>query len=329
MITNTMEAILTVDRLKKFFEIKPENFRGKKAFLKAVDDVSFEVYKSETLGIVGESGCGKSTLGKTVMRLLEKNEGTVVYKDKDVFALHPKELKEMRKSIQMIFQDPYSSLNPRKRIEQLLAQPLRVHHMGTKSEIGTRVDELMSEVELDPRYKRRYPHQFSGGQRQRIGIARALALQPELIICDEAVSALDVSIQAQILNLLKELQERYELTYIFIAHDLSVVEFIADRIMVMYLGKIVELSSKKNIVNSPLHPYTKSLFASSPGIDPRKRQEENVLMGDVPSPIHPPSGCYFHPRCPHCMDICRSQYPPYREIESGHYAACHLYSNSQ
>jgi len=248
----------------------------------------------------------------------------VNYKGKDVFEFDAKQVKDMRKSIQMIFQDPYSSLNPRKRIEQIIAQPLRVHNMGSKVEIRTQVEQLLSEVELDPRYKRRYPHQFSGGQRQRIGIARALALHPELIICDEAVSALDVSIQAQILNLLRELQEKYKLTYMFIAHDLSVVEFISDRIMVMYLGKIVELSSKHNIMASPLHPYTRSLFAASPGIDPRQRNEE-VILGDVPSPINPPSGCYFHPRCSDCMDICRKEYPPYQEFEPGHFVACHLY----
>lgn len=323
-----MEPILSVNRLKKYFEIKPDTLRGKKTYLKAVDDVSFQVFPSETLGIVGESGCGKSTLGKTIIRLLQKDQGEVLYKGREIFALEPHDLKAMRRSMQMVFQDPFSSLNPRKRVEQILGQPLRVHRVGPKKDIRARIEELLAEVGLDSRYKRRYPHQFSGGQRQRIGIARALALNPELIICDEAVSALDVSVQAQILNLLRELQEKYHLTYIFIAHDLSVVEFISDRIMVMYLGRVVELAVKREMMRKPLHPYTQSLFAASPGIDPRKRSEEEVIMGDVPSPINPPSGCYFHPRCPRCMEICRSEYPQYREVEPGHAVACHLYTES-
>ncbi len=322
-----MEKLLTVQGVKKHFEIQSDTLRGEPALLKAVDDVTFDVYKSETLGIVGESGCGKSTLGKLIIRLLDKNEGEVTFKEQDIFALDAAGLKEMRRNIQMVFQDPFSSLNPRKRVEQIVAQPMRVHKTGSREDIRGRVAELLSEVGLDPRYRRRYPHQFSGGQRQRIGIARALALQPELIICDEAVSALDVSVQAQILNLLRDLQEKYQLTYIFIAHDLSVVEFISDRIMVMYLGRMVELGSKQHISDNRLHPYTQTLFDASPGIDPRQRSDEEPLLGDVPSPINPPSGCYFHPRCPQGMDICKESYPPTLEIEPGHFTACHLYSS--
>lgn len=320
-----MEKLLEVKNLRKHFEIKSSKLMGESSWLKAVDDVSFDVNREEVLGIVGESGCGKSTLGKTIMRLYDKTDGSVLFKDRDVFELDPRGVKEMRRTMQMVFQDPFSSLNPRKRIESLLAQPLRIHNMGSREEISRRVDELLDEVGLTTRYRRRYPHQFSGGQRQRIGLARAVALNPELVICDEAVSALDVSIQAQVLNLLKDLQEKYHLTYIFIAHDLSVVEFISDRILVMYLGRIVELADKHIIVENHLHPYTKALFEASPGIDPRKGRGKRVLLGDVPSPIKPPRGCHFHPRCPDCMDICREVYPPSVEVEPGHWVACHLY----
>jgi len=320
-----MEKLLEVKNLRKHFEIKSSKLIGESSWLKAVDDVSFDVNREEVLGIVGESGCGKSTLGKTIMRLYDKTDGSVLFKDRDVFELDPRGVKEMRRTMQMVFQDPFSSLNPRKRIESLLAQPLRIHNMGSRMEISRRVDELLDEVGLTTRYRRRYPHQFSGGQRQRIGLARAVALNPELVICDEAVSALDVSIQAQVLNLLKDLQEKYHLTYIFIAHDLSVVEFISDRILVMYLGRIVELADKQVIVENHLHPYTKALFEASPGIDPRKDRGKRVLLGDVPSPINPPRGCHFHPRCPDCMDICREVYPPAVEVEPGHWVACHLY----
>ncbi len=324
-----MEKLLEVKNLRKHFEIKSSRLMGESSWLKAVDDVSFDVKREEVLGIVGESGCGKSTLGKTIMRLYDKTDGSVLFKDRDVFELDPRGVKEMRRTMQMVFQDPFSSLNPRKRIESLLAQPLRIHKMGSREEISRRVDELLDEVGLTTRYRRRYPHQFSGGQRQRIGLARAVALNPELVICDEAVSALDVSIQAQVLNLLKDLQEKYHLTYIFIAHDLSVVEFISDRILVMYLGRIVELAEKEVIVANHLHPYTKALFEASPGIDPRKDRGKRVLLGDVPSPINPPRGCHFHPRCPECMDICREVYPPAVEVEPGHWVACHLYPGAK
>jgi oligopeptide/dipeptide ABC transporter ATP-binding protein len=289
--------------------------------------VSFEVMASETLGVVGESGCGKSTMGKTLLRLHEKSGGQVFYKGQDIFDLSPDELKEMRRYMQMIFQDPFSSLNPRRRIEHIIAQPLKLFKWGGKSVIADKVDSLMEEVGLDPCYKRRYPHQFSGGQRQRVGIARAIALQPEFIVCDESVSALDVSIQAQILNLLCDLQDKYNLTYLFIAHDLSVVEFISNRIMVMYLGKVVELADKETLVENPLHPYTRSLFAASPGIDPRRRDQMEVITGDLPSPISPPEGCHFHPRCPHAMKICRHEYPPAIQVGQSR-VCCHLYNDS-
>ena len=315
--------LLEVENLKKYFEIKSGTIKQEKQVLKAVDGVSFSVKKSETLGIVGESGCGKSTLGRTILRLNDITEGSVKFNGRDLFSLDHNELKQERQKMQMIFQDPFSSLNPRKRVDSLISQPLTVHKRGSVSEIRDRVDELMDEVGLDKNYKNRYPHQFSGGQRQRIGIARALALNPELIVCDEAVSALDVSIQAQTLNLLKDLQTKYSLTYLFIAHDLSVVEFISDRIIVMYLGKIVEMADKKELVGNHSHPYTEALFNASPGIDPENKRKERILLGDVPSPINPPEGCYFHPRCPYKKDICEKEYPEMKEIKPGHFVSCH------
>ncbi len=320
-----MEKVLEVKRLKKHFEIKKETMKGPKLSVKAVDDVSFEVYKGETLGIVGESGCGKSTLGKTIMHLHEKTAGEVLFDGVDISSLKYKELKKYRKRIQMIFQDPFSSLNPRKKVSALLAQPLQVHDVGTKKQVVERVEQLLEEVGLDPKYKNRYPHQFSGGQRQRIGIARALALQPEFIVCDEAVSALDVSVQAQIINLLLDLQEKYRFTYIFISHDLSVIELISDRILVMYLGKIVECAPKEEMINNRLHPYTQALFEAFPDINPRNRHAKTIVMGDVPSPIHPPAGCHFHPRCPSAMDKCKEEYPPFINVSKDHSVACYLY----
>jgi peptide/nickel transport system ATP-binding protein/oligopeptide transport system ATP-binding protein len=321
-----MEELIRVEGLKTHFEIKSEQIGGKSAILKAVDDVSFSVYRGEVLGIVGESGCGKSTLARTILRLAEKTAGKVLYKASEVFSLSRPELKLARREMQMIFQDPFSSLNPRKKVRTMIAQPLRIYGMGTRAEIDVRVDHLMEEVGLSSEYRNRYPHQFSGGQRQRIGIARALALNPEFIACDEAVSALDVSIQAQILNLLLDLRERYELTYIFIAHDLSVVQFISTRILVMYLGRIVEQAAKKLLTAERLHPYTMALFAAYPNPDPDRREDKTrVVMGDVPSPIRPPSGCHFHPRCPHRMAVCESEYPRTKEVRPGHFVACHLY----
>ncbi len=321
-----MEKILEVKNLKTYFTLKSEKFGAKPEVVKAVNDLSFEVNKGEILGIVGESGCGKSTLGKTILKLNHKTGGEILYKGNEIFDLDAEDLKDMRRKMQMVFQDPFSSLNPRKKVGTLLAQPLLIHKLGSKEEIDVKIDKVMKEVGINPVYKGRFPHQFSGGQRQRIGIARALMLDPEFIICDEAVSALDVSIQAQVLNLLLDLHDKYKFTYIFIAHDLAVVEFISTRIIVMYLGKIVETADKKELVNSHLHPYTKALFDAFPATDPKGRENRDpVLMGDVPSPINPPSGCYFHPRCPRVMDKCKLEYPELKEVSSGHKAACWLY----
>ncbi|WP_319560594.1 ABC transporter ATP-binding protein [Marispirochaeta sp.] len=319
------DIVLKADRLHTVFEVKSQH--QEKALLRAVNDVSLTIREGDVLGVVGESGCGKSTLGRTILRLEEKAAGEVFYRGTDIFSLHHKELKQYRKKMQMIFQDPSSSLNPRKKVISLLKQPYRIHKIGSDAEIQERVENLMQEVGLNPRHQRRFSHQFSGGQRQRIGIARALALNPEFIVCDEAVSALDVSVQAQILNLLLDLQQRHKLTYMFISHDLSVVEFISTRIMVMYLGKIVELTDKAELMANPLHPYTKTLFAAYPVNDPSKReQKKRVVMGDVPSPINPPAGCHFHPRCPFKMPICEEKYPEIVEAAPGHHVACHLFS---
>ncbi|MBN2655560.1 MAG: ATP-binding cassette domain-containing protein [Spirochaetales bacterium] len=320
------ENVLEVKNLKTYFTLKSERIGSEPEVVKAVNDLSFEVKKGEILGIVGESGCGKSTLGKTIMRLNHKTEGTISYKGSEIFDLDKNELKDFRKEMQMVFQDPFSSLNPRKKVGDLLAQPLKIHGMTDKKEIDEKINAIMREVGINPAYKGRFPHQFSGGQRQRIGIARALMLNPEFIICDEAVSALDVSIQAQVINLLLDLHDKYGFTYIFIAHDLAVVEFISTRILVMYLGKIVETADKDVLVKTHMHPYTKALFNAFPATDPQGREnKEQVVMGDVPSPIKPPSGCHFHPRCPHAKDICREKYPELKEVEPGHKVACWLY----
>jgi oligopeptide/dipeptide ABC transporter ATP-binding protein len=320
------ETLLEVKNLRKYFEIQPQNMRERVALLKAVDDVTFDVHRGEVLGIVGESGCGKSTLGKTLIRLHEKTAGSVRYMDRDIFALRSQELKALRRDMQMVFQDPFSSLNPRKRVSAIIGQPLSIHGAARGRALAARVTQLMEEVGLSPEYRNRYPHQFSGGQRQRIGIARALALNPKFVVCDEAVSALDVSIQAQILNLLQDIRERHQLTYVFIAHDLSVVQFISTRILVMYLGRIVEQATTPMLKQERLHPYTRALFAAYPDPDPDRRgAKERVVMGDVPSPIHPPSGCHFHPRCPFVMDRCRVEYPATKEVKPGHCVACHLF----
>ncbi len=320
------EKILEVRNLKTYFTLKSDKLGAEPDCCKAVNDLSFDVAKGEILGIVGESGCGKSTLGKTILRLNHKTEGEILYHGAEVFDLDDKDLKSLRKQMQMVFQDPFSSLNPRKKVGSLLAQPMRIHKLGSKQEIDEKIDKIMKEVGINPVYRGRFPHQFSGGQRQRIGIARALMLDPEFIICDEAVSALDVSIQAQVLNLLLDLHDKYKFTYIFIAHDLAVVEFISTRILVMYLGKIVETADKKEMVKNHSHPYTKALFDAFPSTDPKGREnKEPVLMGDVPSPINPPSGCHFHPRCPKVMDKCRKEFPELKEVSPGHKVACWLY----
>ncbi|MBN2861249.1 MAG: ATP-binding cassette domain-containing protein [Sphaerochaetaceae bacterium] len=315
--------LVEVKDLKKYFHIKNEGASETVSLLKAVDGVSFDVFEGEILGIVGESGCGKSTLGKTVLNLYEPTAGEVLYRGESVYERHAQELKEQTKKMQMIFQDPYSSLNPRKKVAKVIGQSLDIHSIGTSQERSERIEHLMQEVGLNPLFRGRYPHQFSGGQRQRIGIARALALQPEFVVCDEAVSALDVSVQAQILNLLLDLQEKHNLTYMFIAHDLAVVEFISTRILVMYLGRVVEIARKEDLVARHVHPYTKALFIASPITSPEQRKgEKHIFQGDVPSPINPPSGCHFHPRCPYAIERCKKEYPPMKEVAPGHYAAC-------
>ncbi len=315
--------ILEVKNLVKHFTVTAQGASEQKQVVRAVDGVSLDIKEGEILGIVGESGCGKSTLGKTVMRLHDKTSGEVLYRGEDLFGMKRDQMKDISTHMQMIFQDPYSSLNPRKKVSQVIGQPLRIHSVGSSSEQSDRVEALMEEVGLNPKFKRRYPHQFSGGQRQRIGIARALALDPEFIVCDEAVSALDVSVQAQILNLLLDLQSKHQFTYMFISHDLAVVEFISTRILVMYLGRVVEIADKKELVQKHLHPYTKALFEAFPTTDPRSRiGKKRVVMGDVPSPIYPPSGCHFHPRCPFATDKCRMEYPPLKEVSPGHSVAC-------
>jgi len=314
-------ALLAAEDIRKVFTIKDD--RGPAQNLKAVDGVSLEVAPGEVVGVVGESGCGKSTLGKTLLRLHEPDGGRLSWKGADMTAVHGEALKVLRKDMQMIFQDPFSSLNPRKKIRDIISQPLRVHGVGDKAEIADRTESIMREVGINPAYGRRYPHQFSGGQRQRIGIARALALGPEFVVCDEAVSALDVSIQAQILNLLLDLKERHGFANLFISHDLSVVEFLSQRILVMYLGRIVEKAPKAELMAEPLHPYTRALLAAFPAADPSVRgTKKQIVVGDVPSPLNPPTGCHFHPRCPLATDRCREAYPPLVEVAPGREVAC-------
>ena len=317
-----MNALLSVRNIRKSFRIKDER-GGSSQLLHAVDNVSFDVSSGEIVGVVGESGCGKSTLGKTILRLLEPDSGSLIWKGEDMTTYTGADFKVLKKSMQMIFQDPFSSLNPRKKIKDIIAQPLRVHGIGNQAEIKAQVEAVMREVGINPVYGRRYPHQFSGGQRQRIGIARALILKPEFIVCDEAVSALDVSIQAQILNLLLDLEEKHGFANLFISHDLSVVEFLSRRILVMYLGRIVEATTKNNLISSPLHPYTQALLSAFPTADPSTRNTKKaIVVGDVPSPLNPPPGCHFHPRCPMAENICREAYPPLDEVAPGHKAAC-------
>ena len=319
--TETNTSLLTAADIRKTFIIRDE--RGPALELKAVDGVSLDIAPGEIVGVVGESGCGKSTLGKTLMRLYEPDGGELSWKGRDMLRLRGDELKTMRKDMQMIFQDPFSSLNPRKRIKDIISQPLRVHASGDAGEINERTEAVMRETGINPEYGRRYPHQFSGGQRQRIGIARALALEPEFVVCDEAVSALDVSIQAQILNLLLDLRDRHGFANLFISHDLSVVDFIAERVLVMYLGRIVETASKKDLMKKPLHPYTRALLEAFPTADTSARSRKKpIVVGDVPSPLNPPTGCHFHPPCPLATDRCREQYPPLVEVAPGREVAC-------
>lgn len=325
MSHNMKDVILTVENLTKTFKIKSNKLFKDPKQLKAVNNVSFEVYKGETIGIIGESGCGKSTLGKSLIRLIEPTSGSVKYEDISLTDLSEKEMKLMRKDIQIIFQDPYSSLDPRKTAGSIIEEPMKIHNMGTPKERKERVNELLKLVGLDIYHATRYPHEFSGGQRQRINVARALALNPKLIICDEPVSALDVSVQAQVLNLLKELQQQLGLTYLFISHDLSVVKYISDRIAIMYLGKIVELGNSQEIYEKPLHPYTKALFSAIPPENPFERTEKILLEGEIPSPLNLPVGCSFSTRCPNCMEECRGVVPALKDVNGEHKVACLLY----
>lgn len=317
-------ALLSVRNLKKYFPIRSGVFMRTTGYVRAVDDVSFSVREGETLGLVGESGCGKSTTGRTVLRLIEPTEGEVEFDGIPLTKLSSEEMRKRRRDMQMVFQDPFASLNPRMTVGDILEEPLIVHGIGTAKERKEQVRELLRLVGMDEDHANRYPHQFSGGQRQRIGIARAVALRPKLIVADEPVSALDVSIQSQVLNLLEDLQEQFGLTYLFIAHDLSVVRHISDRVGVMYLGRLVELADRDELYDHPLHPYTQALLSAVPVPDPDAKRERIILQGDVPSPADPPKGCAFHPRCPHVMDICREVRPRFRDQGSGHFVACHL-----
>jgi oligopeptide transport system ATP-binding protein len=320
------DTLLKVEHLKKHFPIKGGILGKQVGAVKAVDGVSFEIKKGETLGLVGESGCGKSTTGRLLMRLLEPTEGQIYFEDQDITNLSMKEVRRLRREMQMIFQDPFASLNPRHTVEKILSEPLIVHGIGNAEERRKKIREMLEVVGLSSYHANRYPHQFSGGQRQRIGIARALMTRPKLIVADEPVSALDVSIQAQVLNLLQVLQKEFDLTYLFIAHDLGVVRHISDRVGVMYLGRLIELSDSERLYDNPMHPYTKALLSAVPIADPNAdRSEQEVLTGDIPSPSNPPSGCTFHTRCPKYMNICQTVRPEYREVEPDHYVACHLY----
>ncbi|MGV8982551.1 ABC transporter ATP-binding protein [Clostridium sp.] len=315
------EILLSVKNLKKYFDV------GKNQYLKAVDDVSFDIYKGETLGLVGESGCGKSTCGRTILRIYKPTAGTVEFEGKSVHSLKGNALKKYNRRVQMIFQDPYASLNPRMLVSNIVAEGIDIHKLSYGSERKKRIDDLLELVGLNKEHANRFPHEFSGGQRQRIGIARALAVDPDFIVCDEPISALDVSVQAQVVNLLQELQTKYGLTFLFIAHDLSMVKYISDRVAVMYLGSLAELAKSVELYKKPLHPYTQALLSAIPRPDPRleKTRQRIVLSGDVPSPINPPTGCKFVERCNKAMDICKENRPNLVEIEPEHFVACHLY----
>lgn len=315
-------TLVEVKHLVKYFPVRAGFLQKVVANVQAVDDVSFEVREGETLGMVGESGCGKTTVGRTMLRLVEPTAGSVIIDGKDVFRLKGRELKAMRRHMQIIFQDPYASLDPRMPIGDSVMEGLNIHNIGTRRERYDIMIETLRKVGLEDYHARRYPHEFSGGQRQRIGIARALALRPKFIICDEPVSALDVSIQSQVLNILNDLQDEFGLTYLFIAHNLSVVEHISDRVAVMYLGKMVELTSREELFINPLHPYTQALMSAIPIPDPSLKRERIILKGDVPSPLNPPKGCRFHPRCPIVMEICSQQEPEFREVTPDHRVAC-------
>ncbi|VEF48958.1 oligopeptide/dipeptide ABC transporter ATPase [Bacillus freudenreichii] len=315
---SSSSPLIQVKDLKKYFTVGDKK-------LKAVDGLNLDIYPGETVGLVGESGCGKSTAGRTIIRLYEPTSGEVLYNGKNIYDNKEREMSKLRRDIQMIFQDPYASLNPRMTVEEIIGEPFTIHHTLGGKKKKERIKELLRLVGLNADHISRFPHEFSGGQRQRIGIARALALDPKFIVCDEPISALDVSIQAQVVNLLKELQRKMGLTYLFIAHDLSMVKYISDRILVMYLGKMVELTDSEELYANPLHPYTKALLSSVPIPDPELKRERIILKGDVPSPIDPPSGCVFRTRCPAAMDVCAEVVPEWQEVKPGHFTACHLY----
>jgi oligopeptide transport system ATP-binding protein len=326
---STGEVLLSVRNVKKYFPVKGGFFDRVLAHVKAVDDISFDIYRGETLGLVGESGCGKSTIGKAMLRILNASSGSVEFEGRNIYSLSDKDMRTLRRNMQYIFQDPFSSLNPRLSVGESIARVLRIHGMKRKSEREQRVQHLLEMVGLSPYHIRRYPHEFSGGQRQRIGIARALALNPKLIVLDEPVSALDVSIQSQIINLLEDLQKQFNLTYLFVSHGLNVVRHISNRVGVMYLGKLVELTETDTLFDRPKHPYTQALLSANPIAEPRLRDEKKmVLEGDVPSPINPPSGCRFRTRCPYANQKCAEIEPEFAEVEKNHFVACHYPLNS-
>jgi len=327
MKTENAEILLRVENLVKHFPIKRGIIIQKTVgAVHAVDDVSFNIHKGETLGLVGESGCGKSTTGRTILQLYRPTSGHVYYNDVDLTAIKGEDLRVMRRKMQMIFQDPYASLNPRMTVGEIIGEPLVIHKLADRKQTQERVEHLLELVGLNSKFYNRFPHEFSGGQRQRIGVARALALNPDLIVCDEPISALDVSIQAQVVNLLEDLQKEFNLTYLFIAHDLSMVRHISDRVAVMYLGVIMELTGRTELYNNPLHPYSQALLSAVPIPDPvvEEKRRRTILKGDVPSPVNPPSGCRFRTRCPIAVAICAESKPEFREINPGHYVACHL-----
>jgi oligopeptide/dipeptide ABC transporter ATP-binding protein len=323
-IDNNHKDLLVVDGLKKYFPVRSGLLQRVSAWVKAVDGVSFSIREGETFGLVGESGCGKTTVGRSILRLIPASGGSVFFDGEEVFGKRGAELKALRRNMQIIFQDPYSSLDPRMPVGDIISEGLQIHNIGRTNERHEIVQAMLDKVGLNPYHARRYPHEFSGGQRQRIGIARALALQPKFIVCDEPVSALDVSIQSQVLNLLKSLQREFGLTYLFIAHNLSVVEHISDRVGVMYLGKMAELTGREELFRHPLHPYTQALMSAIPVPNPKLKRQRIVLTGDVPSPLNPPSGCRFHPRCPIAVDICQHVDPPFEQKNPDHWVACHL-----
>jgi len=319
------EPLLRIENLQKHFPIRLGAFAERGAVVHALDDANFEIFAGETLSLVGESGCGKSTTGFTILNLHRATDGKVIYKGENIATLDERQMRPIRRDLQIVFQDPYSTLNPRMTVGEAVGEPMLFHGLATKTELPGRVAQLLGDVGLPPRFAQRYPHELSGGQRQRVAIARALACQPRFIVCDEAISALDVSIQAQIINLLLDLQEKYGLTYLFIAHDLAVVRHISDRVGVMYLGRFAELGTRDQVFGNPRHPYTRALLSAVPEADPmaERTRQRQVLQGDVPSPMNPPAGCRFHTRCPLAMDVCKARVPEWRDTGAGHFVACH------